>query len=170
MRQKVGAGLKSLLAPNSLRIQLLFQSLLILAVVLVLIGLFQYVFMKEVIYRNKAESLKSQIMSVSPESWLQFGRGQESGRGLPPNLFFPEVSLALIDVQGNYHLLSNWHYNIDPPRLEDQEYRNSLNKRAGLNYKIIEASGGEEQLLVLHPVFVHGQPLGVVQITTMTAP
>ncbi|AEG59775.1 sensor histidine kinase [Desulforamulus ruminis] len=170
MKREVGTGLKSLLAPNSLRIQLLFQSLLILAVLLVLIGLFQYVFMKDVIYRNKAESLKSQIMSVSPASWRQFGMGQENGRGLPPNLFFPELSLALIDVQGNYHLLSNWHYLVEPPRLEDQEYQDSLNKRTGLNYKIIEASGGEEQLVVLHPVFDRGQPLGIVQITTMTSP
>ncbi|HCF70758.1 MAG TPA: two-component sensor histidine kinase, partial [Syntrophomonas sp.] len=51
-------------SPNSLRIQLLSRSLLILAVLLVLIGVLQFVFMRDVFYRNKAESLQSHLMSI----------------------------------------------------------------------------------------------------------
>lgn len=57
---------------GSLRIQLLSRSLLILAVLLTLIGLFQYVVMKNFIYRNKAETMQRQVMSI-PREFMQQG-------------------------------------------------------------------------------------------------
>ncbi|MGF7034315.1 two-component system OmpR family sensor kinase [Paenibacillus mucilaginosus] len=55
---------------GSLRIQLLSRSLLILAVLLTFIGVFQYVVMKDFIYRNKAETMQRQMMSI-PRDLLQ---------------------------------------------------------------------------------------------------
>lgn len=49
---------------GSLRNELLTRSLFILAALLLLIGFFQYVVMKDFLYRSKAESLQSQIMSL----------------------------------------------------------------------------------------------------------
>ncbi|MFD0677930.1 MULTISPECIES: sensor histidine kinase [unclassified Paenibacillus] len=66
-------ALKTIFSPNSLRFQLLSRSLLILACLLVLIGLVQYAFMRENIYRNKATSIQSQILSIPPNAWQQFG-------------------------------------------------------------------------------------------------
>ncbi|NOU98153.1 HAMP domain-containing protein [Paenibacillus sp. LMG 31456] len=63
---------KTIFSPNSLRVQLLSRSLLILACLLVLIGLVQYVFMRENIYRNKAASIQSQVLSIPPNAWQQF--------------------------------------------------------------------------------------------------
>ncbi|MDF2963596.1 MAG: integral rane sensor signal transduction histidine kinase [Paenibacillus sp.] len=91
---------KALFSPNSLRFQLLSRSLLILACLLVLIGLFQYVFMRDIIYKNKASSIQSQVMSVPPNAWQQLsanpgndavdgnpnGTGNPNGNGAPaPN-------------------------------------------------------------------------------------
>lgn len=192
MSQKVGARLRSFFAPNSLRIQLLSRSLLILAVLLVLIGLMQYVFMREVIYRNKAASLESQIMSISRSAWEQLGASSEYNNMRPPLFFIPEASLAFIDVNGNYSVLSNGPGSINPPRLDTQEYLDimkkkpmknptgaeipaqehldEMKKKSGQNYKIIDVDD-VEQLLVLQPIFSeHGQMLGVIQISTLTSP
>ncbi|SHE78545.1 sensor histidine kinase [Desulforamulus putei] len=205
MNQKKSAGIKSFFTPNSLRSQLLFRSLLILAVLLVLIGLLQYVFMQEVIYRNKAASLQSQIMSIPRFVWEYPGISPENDPVRPPRFFIPEAGLAFIDVEGNYFVLSNGPGSIKPPRLDTQEYLDILKKKPehelprndgaeengtgstepprldrpehvdvwkkkpGPHYKIIDA-GGAEQLLVLQPVFDHGQALGVVQVSTLTSP
>lgn len=169
MNQKAIVRLKSFLAPNSLRIQLLSRSLLILAVLLVLIGLLQYVFMQEVIYRNKAASMQSQIMSIPPDAWRYFGVSLEYGHIRPPRFFIPETNLAFIDMQGNYSVLLNGPDGINPPKLATQEYFDVLKKKPGLNYKVINV-GGAEQLVVLQPVFDRGQVLGIVQAGTLTSP
>ncbi|WP_411830101.1 hypothetical protein [Paenibacillus sonchi] len=57
----------SLPAPRSLRKQLLVISLLILSGLLLLIGVLQYVLMRDFIYSNRAESMEAQIRSVPRE-------------------------------------------------------------------------------------------------------
>lgn len=183
MNQSISTRLKSLLTPNSLRIQLLSRSLLILAALLALIGLFQYVFMKEVIYRNKAESMQSQIISIYPTLREHFIPSLENNTR-QPRFFFPDAEMAFIDTQGNYTVLSAGPDGIDPPRLDTQEYMDVLHRITVFevrpdkhelrfvirsDYRVVE-SGGKEQLLVLHPVFERGQVLGVVQVSTMTGP
>lgn len=183
---------RSFFAFNSLRIQLLSRSLLILAVLLALIGLLQYVFMREVIYRNKASSMQSQILSVSPDVWQHPGTSQEYGDLHLPRFLTPEENLAFIDLQGNYFVLSSGPDSGSTPQLDAQEYldvmqriimRNRVDqefpgqgdldvrkKRPWPDYRIVGA-GGSEQLLILQPVFAKpGQALGVVQVSTFTAP
>lgn len=67
-RLRLGALIR-LIAPRSLRYQLLNRSLLILAVLLMLIGVLQYVIMKDFVFQNKAEALNAQIMSM-PMEWF----------------------------------------------------------------------------------------------------
>ncbi len=50
---------------GSLRKELLVRSLLVLAALLLLIGTFQYIVMKDFLYRSKAESLAAQIVSLA---------------------------------------------------------------------------------------------------------
>jgi len=75
--------------PNSLRFQLLSRSLLLMAVLLTIIGLFQYVFIREFLYQNKATTIQDQIKSVPPNAWEQMlssgvGSAQSLGRqGIP---------------------------------------------------------------------------------------
>jgi len=170
MNQKKSIQFRSFFPPNSLRIQLLSRSLLILSVLLVLIGLFQYVFMRDVIFRNKAASLQSQIMSISPQVWQQISTSSDNRSIGPPYFFIPEANLAFIDTQGNYSVLFNGPDHFSPPRLETQAYLAVLNTRPSLNYQVTNG-GEEEQLVVLQPI--HASPeqvLGVVQISTRTAP
>lgn len=176
MSQKRANRFRSFFAPNSLRIQLLSRSLLIMAVLLALIGLFQYVFMRDFIYRNRATGMQSQIISISPSAWQRSGTGTE-GDTRQSRLSIPEAELVFIDLQGNYSVLSSWPGDTDPPRLDTQEYLDILERKPGagpkpkprINYKVID-SGGTEQLIVLQPVFEHGQVLGIVQISTLTSP
>lgn len=68
---------------NSLRAQLLTRTLLIVAVLLVLIGFLQYVFMKDFVYRNRAEVMEAQLRSMPVD--LLTREAKSSGReGIPP--------------------------------------------------------------------------------------
>jgi len=58
---------------------------------------------------------------------------------------------------------------VEPPSLDKPEHLDGLKKNTKLNYKVID-TGGAEQLLILQPVFEHGQVLGVVQVSTLTSP
>ncbi|MCL4441255.1 MAG: HAMP domain-containing histidine kinase [Firmicutes bacterium] len=141
MNQKESSRIRSFFAPNSLRIQLLSRSLLILAVLLVLIGLLQYVFMREVIYRNKAASIQSQIMSIPRDAWQQLGTSPENEIMRPPLFFIPEANLAFIDVTGNYYVLSKGPGNIKPPQLDTQEYLDVLKRKPGPGDKAFDNAG-----------------------------
>lgn len=190
MNKRGGTG--SILALDSLRMQLLFRSLLILAILLALIGVMQYVFMRGVIYRNKATSMQSQVMSISLDAWQRPGASTEGGDVRPPRFFIPDANLAFVDVEGNYFVLSSGPDGTNPPQLDTQDYLDAMKRKTLRNpneeesrasgnfdgkmkekqpqYKII-GSGDAEQLLVLQPVFLgHGQVYGVVQVSTLTAP
>jgi len=159
------------LARNSLRRQLLMRSLLIMAVVLLLLGVLQYLFMSNLIYRNKVTSLQSQVMSLPPDIWQQ----QESSR-IPVNdnggkrhFFMPETALAMIDTSGKYTPLTN-DRKLIAPRLTREQYLAALQRKPGLNYQIVN-SGGTQQLLVLQRVGAGpGQTAVLIQASTPTGP
>lgn len=65
-------------APNSLRFQLLSRTLLILAGLLILVGVFQYLYMKPFLYQNKVAGIQSQINSIHREGYF---RGEGDGGG-----------------------------------------------------------------------------------------
>lgn len=169
MSRRLLARLRSFLNPDSLRIQLLSRSLLVLAVLLVLVGLLQYVFMKDLIYRNKAASMRSQVMSIPPDAWLYFSTSPEYSHIRPPRFFIPGANLAFIDMHGNYSVLFDRTGGTNPPRLAAQEYFDALEGRRRQRYKVVGA-GREEQLVVLQPVLDHGQVLGIIQASTLTSP
>ena len=165
---------KTAFYPDSIRVQLLSRSLLILAVLLVLIGLLQYAFMKDVIYRNKASSLQSQVMSISSVAWERLNTVQGSVTGNaskgPSYIFIPGASLAFVDAGGNYSVLANGPGDVPPPKLSEEQYSNLLNIHPRLHY-MVSSGGGEEQLVVLQPIMAeHEIMLGVAQISTPTGP
>ncbi|RAV01791.1 cell wall metabolism sensor histidine kinase WalK [Paenibacillus sp. YN15] len=59
--------MRRLVVPHSLRYQLVTRSLLIMAVLLLSIGVFQYWFMKNFLYKNQAEAMFTQMNSVPRE-------------------------------------------------------------------------------------------------------
>ncbi|HJV44339.1 MAG TPA: two-component sensor histidine kinase, partial [Bacillota bacterium] len=174
MRIKISNRMKSYFVPDSLRGQLLARTLIILAVILLLIGVLQYLFMSEVIYQNKASSLQSQLMSIPHDVWdQQLGSSdsidpmrREKG---PPRFFIPQANLAYIDVSGNYTVILSGPNGENPPKLDTQEYINLLNKKPRLYYKVVN-DGKEEQLVVLQPIGHPGHQNGIAQISTITNP
>jgi len=175
MNRKVVVRLKSLLSPNSLKNQLLYRSLLILAVLLVLIGLLQYVFMRDVVYRNRAAAIQTQIMSVPANAWLQLGLGVGSAPPRQPFFFIPGANLALIDADGSFTILMSGPDGVNPPQLEAREYLDIIlnkkpSRRGEPNYRVVN-DGGIQQLVVLEPIAAGpGRVLGIIQVSTPTGP
>lgn len=149
-----GAPLK-----GSLRFQLLSRSLLVLAVLLVFIGLFQYVLMRKFTYESKASALESQIVTLPPDIWRDRGgrgsaergigtdvkRGSGEGGGswssasgvqsddtgtMRGRFYVPDATVALIGTDLSFTTLSEWTDQADPPRLADEVYREAMNGAA----------------------------------------
>ncbi|MFC3770477.1 sensor histidine kinase [Paenibacillus sp. GCM10012303] len=161
------------LTPHSLRFQLLARSLLVIAVILLFIGLFQYVFMREFLFKNKAESMQGQLRSVPREVLLSTGDwGYEGPGGRKPMLYFPDMTFAVIDASGTFTNMSGWPEAGEPPRLEDAEYEEAmkLKPKDGLHYSVMRDAQGAEQLVVLQPIDSRGRILGVAQLSMSTAP
>lgn len=164
---------------NSLRFKLLARSLLLMAGLLVIVGLFQYVFMQGFLYRNKALSMQSQILSVPPEVWGKMtGDIIETPDRLPiyghnrvPFFILQDSSLAFYDINGTLSVISNSSLEGEaPPRLAEKEYQDALLAKHDLTYKVIEPAGGSEQLIVLQAIKNRDQVFGVVQVNIDTKP
>ena len=181
--------------PNSLRFQLLSRSLLMMAVLLLIIGLFQYVFMRGFIYENEASSIQNQIKSVPPDAWAQMaGNGTDNivkpdypdkgtpnvkapsenpANGFKPGHFFflPESTIALIDGEGNFSVISNSSLNVGtPPKLAEQDYQDAMSLNHKVIYKIIDQAVGGEQLVVLQPIQMRGPLVEVIEVSVSTKP
>ncbi|MEF3304053.1 sensor histidine kinase [Paenibacillus sp. GYB003] len=163
--------LPPILTPHSLGFQLLSRSLLVIAVILLFIGILQYVVMREFLYKNKAESMQNQLLTV-PRDIFQNpeGAAEGGGRTRGPMFFLPDMTLAVADLSGNVTGLSNWPEARTPPKLRPQDYEEASKKRKGPYYKIARDEQGVEQLVVLQPVDFRGRLLGVAQLSTSTAP
>lgn len=175
--------------PNSLRFQLLSRSLFFLAIILLFIGLFQYVFMRQFIFTSTASSIKSQIATLPREAWTQMflyseinaelnsgnlgesapakSSGKESDK-VPFNLM--DSTIAFVDPNGKVTPLSNSMMNAGmPPQLKMQDYEQAIYaKRAVRNYEVIKASDGDEKLVVLHPLESRGYVIGLIQVSLST--
>lgn len=79
MISRVTVFFRRLPAPRSLRKQLLAISLLILSGLLLLIGILQYILMRDFIYTSRAESLETQMRSVPREVFFSFLDSSEDG-------------------------------------------------------------------------------------------
>lgn len=178
---------KKLFFPRSLRYQLLTRTLFILAFILLAIGLMQYWVMKDFLYRNEADTLSAKLMSLPKDIGLNLENGpanptpsnNEDNHGPHDNKFFflQDMSLALIDTNGNYQDLLG-SSSIQAPRLSKKEYKTlaeNFSKHQDVEYRIESNSKGIEQLIVFKPVGIKpGDSLdhvpGILQMGTNTAP
>lgn len=158
--------------PNSLRFQLLSRSLVILCIILMVIGLLQYVLMKHFLYENKAESLHSQANATPRELFLSING--ISGRGGPDRSSpFPgETTLAFIDDNGAITVLLETA-DMTVPKLDTEEYKALLQAKPRPDktiYRVVRDSSRQEQLLVFHPFMDRGKLRGLIQVSTSTQP
>ncbi|MEC0141542.1 HAMP domain-containing protein, partial [Paenibacillus macerans] len=196
-KSNFGQRWRSLFLPGSLRFQLLSRSLFILAALLVLIGAFQYVIMKDFIYKNQAEKMASQMRGPlrevfdrsgqTPEHWegdgqrpAPAGPGAGSGnKNVPeprPLLFLPDSSLAIINSDYKFIDLAS-ETGITAPRLTDSEYGKLFNRNWGKSrpgeYRVMKDGEGNEQLVVFREVVFpgdNGEQAWLVQMGIYTAP
>lgn len=136
---------------GSLKLELLRRTLLVMAALFIMVGALQYVLMKDFMYKNKAEALRAQLMSM-PRDWFGhdgYGAGpmndaaafrknngkmggdmsraaNEADMYMPsppqsPNLYQPGMSLAFVDHEGNVTDLSAVN-GMSAPQLSKGQY------------------------------------------------
>jgi two-component system OmpR family sensor kinase len=177
---------------RSLKFQLLSRTLLVMSALLLLIGVFQYVFMQQFMYQNKAETIRNQLAALPPNIWLRVEEGQDKGTspflprqdfsrnnrqdnnmGGSPRVFVPDLSIALIDDKGTYKLVSSQDEQ-STLELEKERYVELLQTRSKkLDHLIIKDSKGNEQMVVFHPIGGEQDRArfqGLIQASTSTAP
>lgn len=180
---------QKLLHPNSLRFQLLSRSLFFLAVILLFIGIFQYVFLRDFILANTAASMRSQIGSVPREAWTKMliyaeinanfnlGNGTEElvpeknqedfSGGVPFNLM--DSTIAFVDLSGKItDLSSSTSRSGVPPVLNTYQYQQALNPSDARSYWIVDSAEGKELLVVLYPLELRGYIIGLIQVSLST--
>ncbi|WP_314001379.1 HAMP domain-containing sensor histidine kinase [uncultured Paenibacillus sp.] len=169
---------------RSLRFQLLARSLLILAALLMLIGVLQYVLMKDFLYRNEAESMSAAARGPLKDIMERFGfgiqhdnpgganDGAEKPRG--PVFFLENTSFAFIGTDAGFIDITGANNGAISPQLSESDYTNVLTTRRSSNpsqpYRVVRDAEGTEQLLVFRPVGGPGSLNGIIQIGKPTAP
>jgi len=176
MKPSIDRRSRLFFSAESLSFQLLSRSLIILALLLVLIGSLQYFFMRDLVYRNRATSLQSQVLSIGPSAWEQLISQTGIATDQKPIIFIPGATLAYIDMEGNYYVLETGPGDTEPPVLSSDEYIQALkqdtqgaNRRPGPFFRIVKSSAGE-QLVVFQTIGRSDNLRGLIQISTPTAP
>ncbi|WP_336771550.1 sensor histidine kinase [Paenibacillus sp. MMO-58] len=173
---------RSVLSPRSLRFQLLQRSLFVMAALLLMIGILQYVLMKDFQYKNKAEALEAQLISL-PHDWFGgkpfgggIGSGSQPGSSPPlqlpipaPFYYQPGLSLASINLEGEFTDLSR-DDELNAPQLSAGQYKELLKQpNQHGSYRILTDKKGTQQLVVFHVTGPPGHPDGIIQAGTDTA-
>ena len=174
MKNRLLSAAIRLIAPRSLRRQLLSRSFVILSALLVLIGLFQYVLMSQFLYSNTAETIRAQIRTIPPQVWLSAANPALAQRQNGPR-FIPfalqNATIAWVSQNGSVHDLYHTLDHVSPPRLSLQDYQavQAYGRQQG-GYQLVTDAGGRQELAVLVPVRMPGQTLGLIQVTTDVGP
>ncbi|MED1203019.1 sensor histidine kinase [Heyndrickxia acidicola] len=157
---------------QSLRLQLLSRSLFILAGLLLLIGLLQFMFMKHFLYQNKAMSLQSQFFSIPQMILMENILSSEENRPNHPMIFSPGVSMMYVssDGSGKRILLTKNPQGDSIPALPKQDYMDVSHSNQKLIYKVVKDKQGQNQLIVLQPLRFQGNLQGVIQLSSDTGP
>jgi len=166
------AAARPILFPRSLRYQLLSRILLILAGLLLVIGLSQYLFMERFIYQNRAVGIKQQIQSVPGEIWERLNSSMRRGPA-EAFVFFPSSSVAYLNKQGKFTVLTTNGSETEEtvPKLSDEDYLEAAerSRRDKPLFRVVNGAGGE-QLVVLQAVRSFQGYGGVVQVAIGTKP
>lgn len=172
-RMELKSELRRIGVPKSLRFQLLSRSFVLIAVLLIVVGFFQYVFMQKFIYQSKASSIQSQITAVPPDIWEQIASGNLFSDKLNHMnfLFLPDSTISVLDSRGNLTVLTNSSSSLKvAPQLEVQDYVSAIQDPRKLYYKVVTPTQGEEQLVVLQMIESRGHLPNVIQVSVGTKP
>ncbi|MCQ9150214.1 MULTISPECIES: sensor histidine kinase [Bacillus amyloliquefaciens group] len=155
---------------RTLRFQLLFRSLAILALLLCFIGGTQYMFMTRTMYENQAISIQSDINSMDQSVWRSIKSLARSETPAHPNLIYPGVTVAFINQSYKMSVLSEDPNAGAAPSFPKKVYRDALTDTMALHYQVAHNKAGEEIIVVFQAISVDGRQAGVVQMSTLTQP
>lgn len=165
--------------PKSLRYQLLIRSLFILAVILLLIGMLQYWFMKDFVYENEADSMRAQITSIPMELYHELDddfpgmmpdRGGPDGRPRRPLLFLPNFALAAIDYDGQFTDINEENGAVSP-RLSEEEYKRLLKGKTNFReYQLVHGEDGRQYLVIFQRIQQKNMEPILLQMSVDTDP
>ncbi|MEB4857161.1 HAMP domain-containing sensor histidine kinase [Priestia megaterium] len=157
---------------NSLRLQLLSRSLLVILSLLMLIGVFQYVFMKQFIYTNKIRSIEDQIHLIPDDVWKHdIETSQNVKQSSRPMVYFPGVNITFINQKSTFLRLAKDPHHSYFPKLSASAYKQVMknsNQPDNTTSLIKKMDGHQEQVIVLKPIIFDGEIQGVIQINTPT--
>ncbi|QXE01663.1 cell wall metabolism sensor histidine kinase WalK [Terribacillus sp. DMT04] len=150
--------------PKTLNKQIVALSCLILAIILIVVGILQYILMKDFLYQNEADAMQAQLHSLPPVLL-----NDDVSDMRQPFLF--DHSLAKIDTAGNYTDLSA-ESSLSSPRLEQEDIQTAVNNRddKDAQYIVTEDEEGNEQLVVIMAEGRFGNITSYLQAGTKTAP
>ncbi|WP_395096497.1 sensor histidine kinase [Bacillus amyloliquefaciens] len=155
---------------RTLRFQLLFRSLAILALLLCFIGGTQYMFMTRTMYENQAISIQSDINSMDQSVWRSIKTLARSETPAHPNLIYPGVTVAFINQSYKMSVLSEDPHAGAASSFPKKVYRDALTDTMALHYQVAHNEAGEEIIVVFQAISVDGRQAGVVQMSTLTQP
>ncbi|MGF9786744.1 ATP-binding protein [Bacillus velezensis] len=155
---------------RTLRFQLLFRSLAILALLLCFIGGTQYMFMTRTMYENQAISIQSDINSMDQSVWRSIKTLASSETPAHPNSIYPGVTVAFINQSYKMSVLSEDPNAGAAPSFPKKVYRDALTDTMALHYQVAHNKAGEEIIVVFQAISVDGRQAGVVQMSTLTQP
>ncbi|AOC93092.1 sensor histidine kinase [Bacillus amyloliquefaciens] len=155
---------------RTLRFQLLFRSLAILALLLCFIGGTQYMFMKRTMYENQAISIQSYINSMDQSVWRSIKTLARSETPAHPNLIYPGATVAFIDQSYKMSVLSEDPHAGTAPSFPKNVYRDALTDTMALHYQVAHNKSGQEIIVVFQAISIDGRQAGVMQMSTLTQP
>ncbi|MDU0812542.1 sensor histidine kinase [Bacillus siamensis] len=155
---------------RTLRFQLLFRSLVILALLLCFIGGTQYMFMARTMYENQAAIIQSYIHSMDQSVWRSIKTFTRSEKPVHPNLIYPGMTAAFINPSYKMSVLSEDPQAGAAPSFPENVYRDALTDPMALHYQMAHNKAGEEIIAVFQAISVDGRQAGVVQMSTLTQP
>src|SRR5690606_26853354 len=159
---------------NTLRGKITAITLMVIALLFMLIGVLQYTFMKDFLYKNKAEALHAQIRTWPPDlifTHLKEPIGPRPGRAI---IFQPGMIVSYVDQTGRQTLLSDIDVDsqlapiISAAQYEElfEQFRNRNHK---LFYRFTDAEGNAH-MVVFRDMSGRDMPSMLLQVSIELQP
>lgn len=177
---------------KSLKWQLLFRFIMILFILLVVMGISQYISMREYLYRTKIQVLQERFHNLDMESLSKDNMTnitEDASKEILKNLWDKNMSVAIIDKSGNIlgkrcnsdtpkddkdgdddskELNEKKREEIPVPISSKDHYISLCNKKGNLEkvFEVVKDENGDFQLVVWRKMGDFDSPVGLIQIST----
>jgi two-component system, OmpR family, sensor kinase len=165
---------------KSLKWELLFRSFLILILLLLIMGISQYLIMEHYLYQSKEQILDFRLDNIDKNIIEKIQSKQdfmENASSIISNIIDRNISIAIIGTDGNVILDSNKFLpnnirmdgNNIIPQLMSDEYKKIIGQTNNMKvYKIMKDKNGTQSIVAFLKIGNDYNHLGLVQISTST--